>query len=83
MKRSLVHYRASYPGKVVFDLGQSVKDKRGRVDLKHGELPTLATSSRYLWSHGLISNAQMESQHRIPHEQSFLNSNQLFSGLKS
>ena len=78
-----MHYRASYPGKVVFDLGQSVKDKRGRVDLKHGELPALATSSRYLWSHGLISNAQMESQHRIPHEQSFLNSNQLFSGLKS
>ena len=54
-----MRYRASYPGKVIFDLGQSVKDKRGRVDLKGGELPTLATSSWYLWSHGLISKAQV------------------------
>jgi len=49
MAWSLKTYRTVYPGKAVFDLSQSAKSGRGRTELQHGELPTLATSSTHLW----------------------------------
>ena len=51
MKKSLGIYRHRFPGKLVFDLSQDAKSNRGRTDLRNGELPTLATSSSYLWLH--------------------------------
>ena len=49
MAWSLSTYRSLYPGKSIFDLSQSAKNGRGRTELQHGELPTLATSSTHLW----------------------------------
>lgn len=50
MKTSLASYRRlKGPTKTIFDLGQSAEAGRARTDLKHGELPTLATTTGHLW----------------------------------
>ena len=49
MIQSLRQYRNAYKGKTIFDLSQDATT-RGRTDLKDLSMPTLATSSRHLWS---------------------------------
>ena len=50
MKTSLASYRHLLgTTKTIYDLGQSAEAGRARTDLKHGELPTLATTTSHLW----------------------------------
>lgn len=41
-------FRKLAPEKVVYDLAANPR-KRKRTELKNGELPTLVTSSKFLW----------------------------------
>lgn len=52
MRASLASYRKHYVGEVIYDLTQDSIRGRGRTDLRHGHMPTLATSSTFLWNLG-------------------------------